>query len=91
LLSRRDLPSRLRRRGPAAAPRPHSHPITTDQRRHRTILRHPHIRAPLSGARRRRRRPRHGNRPYRQIYNTIRPHQALDDGTPRSAYLDVEP
>jgi transposase InsO family protein len=25
---------------------------------------------------------------YRQIYNTIRPHQALGDRTPRSAYLD---
>ena len=25
---------------------------------------------------------------FRQIYNTIRPHQALDDRTPRSAYLN---
>jgi transposase InsO family protein len=24
---------------------------------------------------------------FRQIYNTIRPHQALHDGTPRDAYL----
>ncbi|GAB3433231.1 integrase core domain-containing protein [Flindersiella endophytica] len=26
---------------------------------------------------------------FRQTYNTIRPHQALGDLTPRQAYLDV--
>jgi len=25
---------------------------------------------------------------YRQIHNTIRPHQSLGDRTPRTAYLD---
>jgi hypothetical protein len=27
---------------------------------------------------------------FRHTYNTLRPHQALDEGTPRAAYLAVE-
>ena len=38
-------------------------PIAADQRRHRTLLRHPQVRAPLPSAHRRRRRSRDGSRP----------------------------
>jgi transposase InsO family protein len=38
---------------------------------------------------RRRRRGSDGNRPLRDIYNRIRPHQGLDDRTPRQADLDT--
>ena len=49
----------------------------------------PPVRAPLPRPDRRRRRTSDGDRRFRDIYNRIRPHQALDDRTPRQAYLDT--
>lgn len=62
-------------------------PLAADQRRHRTI--HPHaearhlFRAPIDdgGA-----LAMESTR-FRDIFNHIRPHQALGDGAPRTAYL----
>jgi len=47
-----------------AAPRPHPRPVTTDQRRHRALLRHPQVGAFVPGAHRRRRRARDGDGPF---------------------------
>jgi hypothetical protein len=43
----RGLSNRVRRRRPAAAPRPDPRPITADHRRHRAVLRHAEVRAPV--------------------------------------------
>jgi hypothetical protein len=70
-----------------AAPRPHPSQEPADQRRHRAVLRHPQVRAPLPRTHLRRRRPRRRSQPVppdRQHHPTPpsppRPH-------PRDAYL----
>jgi Integrase core domain len=70
--------------------RPHTGEEPTDQRRGRAVLRHAEYerlyRATIGD----------GNalavevNLFRHTYNTLRPHQALDERTPRAAYLAVE-
>jgi len=75
------------RRRPAAAPRPHPNQEPADQRRHRAVLRHPQVRAPLPRTHQRRRRPRRRSRPVRPDRHHHPTHQAFHDRTPRDAYL----
>ena len=88
LFPRRDRSDRLRRRRSAVAPRPHSCAEPADQwgggAVFGTLKYEPLYRAPIDD----------GDalgveiNLFRHIYNTIRPHQTLDDQTPRAAFLE---
>ena len=85
----------IRRRGPLVRrpqpPRPRADPppSAAHQRRRRTLDRDPGIRTPLPPRHRRRHRPRRPVADFTDEYNTIRPHQALDQTPPLAAYLQA--
>jgi putative transposase len=88
--SRRGVQDRVRRTRSAAATRPHPGAITPDQRRHRKVVRHLKYEHLFRGV------ITDGDaldmevHRFRIIYNTIRPHQALDDRTPSTAYTGCD-
>jgi hypothetical protein len=89
-LSRRGVQDSVRRTRPAAATRPHTGAITPDQRRHRKVVLHLEVRVPIPRRDHRRDALDTEIHRFRIIYNTIRPHQALGDRTPSTAYTGCD-